>query len=214
MHFHTSETSECGRLPAAAGIEALAAHGYAGVVVTDHYCDSFFDRREEAWPDACAAWLAGYRAARAAAPAGFTVLLGAEIRFFDSPNDYLAYGFGEDFLMEHPRLYQMTPARFSELAKEHGLFFAQAHPFRGYCTRCNPDWVDGIEVYNGKLRHENRNDEALAFAEKNGKTQLSGSDFHKYEDTARGGIYFPVLPADERELTRLLFAGDFKLRCS
>ena len=45
-HFHTSETSVCGKIPAAEGIALCRERGYAAVIVTDHYVQAFFAERE------------------------------------------------------------------------------------------------------------------------------------------------------------------------
>ena len=43
MHFHTSEISVCGRVPAAEGVRAYKEKGYDALVVTDHFHSDYFD---------------------------------------------------------------------------------------------------------------------------------------------------------------------------
>lgn len=81
MHFHTDEVSPCGNVPAAEAAAAYRREGYAGVVVTDHYAAYNFARFPGDWDTKVDAYLAGYRAAKAAGePLGLTVLLGLELR--------------------------------------------------------------------------------------------------------------------------------------
>jgi len=40
-HIHTVETSPCGRIPAAETVDYYAAHGYSGLVITDHLHSEF-----------------------------------------------------------------------------------------------------------------------------------------------------------------------------
>lgn len=205
-HFHTAETSWCGNVPAAEGVRAYREQGYSGIVVTDHYFDGIFDRIDAAsWEDKLDIWLQGWRAAVAAGQKeGIAVFLGMELRFAGHSEDYLVYGVSESFLREHPRLYAMTEAAFSRLAREQGLFFGQAHPFRPGLTRCDPALLDGVEVFNGNLRHNSHDDDALAFARENGLIETSGSDFHEWEDLARGGMASPEPVRDERDWVRRL----------
>ena len=47
MHFHTSEISVCGRVPAAEGVRAYKKKGYDALVVTDHFHSDYFDSLPE-----------------------------------------------------------------------------------------------------------------------------------------------------------------------
>ena len=210
MHFHTAQTSPCGSIPAAEGIAAYAKQGYAGVVVTDHYAAYQFEGRPGSWADKMERWLAGYRAARAAGEAaGVTVLLGMELRLGPGPNEYLVYGVTPEQLLAEPALYRLDPPGMRAAADRYGWFVAQAHPCRPGMTRCPPALLDGVEIYNGNKRHDSHNDEAEAFCRENGLIGLSGSDFHEWEDLARGGLALEEAVFSAAELLRLLRAGRF-----
>jgi len=71
--------------------------------------------------------------------------------------------------------------------------------------------LDGLEVYNGNPRHDSQNNKALSYAEKNNLKMISGSDFHEYEDLARGGIAAEEVPSNMSELCSLLKSENYKL---
>lgn len=181
------------------------------MVITDHYYEGFFSG-PGAWRDMAKRFLSGYHEAYdEASRLDFDVILGCEMRFTDHANDYLVYGITEDFIMEHPMLHRMTPARFKLLAAESGLVIYQAHPYRNGMSRAKPDHIDGVEVHNGNARHDSRNDRAKAFAAKHRLRELSGSDFHRHEDIARGGIVLRERVSDSAAFARAIVVGDFNL---
>lgn len=210
-HFHTPKTSHCGSVPANESVPKYIEAGYDGICVTDHYYREWFYEDRFAgmdWADKVEVWLEGYRSvAKAAEGTNLKVILGVELRFTDHINDHLVYGVDEQFLKDHPEMYNMTVAEFYTFANAHGLFFAQAHPFRVMCKPRDPKCLHGVEVFNGNKRHNSYNDTSNSFAEENGLVKLSGSDFHEWEDLGRGGIYLDKMPADSKELAKMLLAN-------
>jgi len=207
-HLHTAEVSPCARVPAARAVEMYIAARYDGIVVTDHFAPGWVEpETEESHEAFIARYLTGYRTALAAANGRLTVLLGTELRFEGSANDYLVYGVTEKFLLTNPSLCQMRPREFSVLARENGLLFYQAHPFRNGMKVMAPEILDGIEIHNGNPRHDSRNDIATAWAEKFGLPGLSGSDFHQEEDLGRGGFYSDSRIMDNKQLVNALKSG-------
>jgi predicted metal-dependent phosphoesterase TrpH len=189
-HVHTSEVSPCGKVEAAEIVRLYKQEGYSGIVITDHYYDGFFNKSlGENWNNRLELYLKGYRnALEEGLKIGLDVLLGIELRFEGSPNDYLIYGITEKFLLDYPELYKFNPKEFKKLTDKMGLLIYQAHPYRKNCTPASPDLLHGVEVYNGHPRHDSRNDLALKFGKDNNLKSLSGSDFHQRPDLARGGI--------------------------
>lgn len=161
--------------------------GYDVVVITDHFYPGFIEWAKEEGKDLKEEFLSGYRAAKEEGDKlGVKVLYGCELRFECSSNDYLVYGVDEDFFTED-KVY-MTPRTFSEYAKEHGLLFYQAHPFRVGMTITRPEYLFGVEVHNGSPFHNSHNAIAKAWAVENGLHMISGSDTHRDNDYARGGV--------------------------
>ena len=114
VHVHTSEVSKCAHVDAKTVVGTYLENGYSGIVITDHLYASFFEALGDlGWEAKVDSYLQGYRTAKVEGEAlGLHVLLGAELRFPGSSNDYLLYGFDEDFLYTHPRLYEGTLALF------------------------------------------------------------------------------------------------------
>ena len=206
LHCHTKGVSACGTVEPEEGAKLYIEAGYSGVVITNHINnDTFRDfSSSQGWQERVDFYLTGWQRFKAAAGGRLTVLLGAELRFPQNDNDYLVYGVTEGFLRETPGLMGMDVGSFSMLAREKGLLFFQAHPFRNNMTVVNPACLDGIEVYNGHPRHESRNAIALAWAEKYGLLQSSGSDFHDPDGCALGGIETETPIASNEELLAAL----------
>ena len=139
------------------------------------------------------------------------ILMGLEFRFTQNSNDYLVFGFDKEYLLSHRDMLTMGVKNFTKMAREDGLLTIQAHPFRFGMVVTNPDYVDGIEVFNGHPGHNSNNDIAEAWAEKYGKIKTSGTDHHDPEHQPRGGILtdFPI--TSEKQLIEVLRSGNYEL---
>ena len=137
-HLHTVTVSKCAHLEPEVLIRGYKEAGYDGIIVTDHYNRTTFDYLgipTTGPEDKAEAFLAGYRAmAELGEREGIRVFKGAEIRFDESENDYLIYGFADDLLREPEELFRMGIADFSSLARAEGVLVVQAHPYRKKCT--------------------------------------------------------------------------------
>lgn len=220
IHAHTSEVSRCGRVAGAEMVRLYREAGYSGMVITDHVNPwTFQDLGLTGWEAKAQHFLKGYRAAKEAGGADFTVLLGAEFHFYENSNDYLVYGLTEELLCGEldDTILEWGIVRFSEFCRERGLLLIQAHPFRNNMVINPPNLVDGVEVMNGHPRHDSRNFLARAWAERYGLLMTSGSDAHQPEDAARGGILtespiltMEALTAELRRGARLIVPDDMK----
>lgn len=142
-------------------------------------------------------------------------LLGFELNFYNTSNDYLVYGATEEFLRAHGDLMAMTPKQVSKLCRENGLLFIQAHPFRRGMEVVDWNILDGYEVFNGNPRHNSNNDIAEIWAKKHNKSLVvSGSDFHEIDDACAGGVYFKNPIRTNDDLLRELKSGNYRLRKS
>ncbi|MCL2495154.1 MAG: PHP domain-containing protein [Oscillospiraceae bacterium] len=211
MHIHTSEVSPCARCTAAEAVRWCVSKGCGGMVVTDHFNEDASKAKLKQlapWPQRIDHFMSGYNAATEAAPPGFLVLLGMEIRFMgQNNNDYLVCGFDEQFLYDNEGIDRMDIKRFSELSRMSGLLLAQAHPFRWGMCLTKTELLDAFEVYNGNAHHASHNDFAALWARKHGLLPLSGSDYHG-GDTDKGmtpgGIRLREPVRDARELVQAI----------
>ena len=208
LHCHTAPVSRCAETSPEEAARLYIEAGYDGVVVTDHMNRYTFRALPDgmSWEEQVAHFLSGWRRFREAAGEKLTVLLGMELRFDENDNDYLVYGIDEEFLFAYPDLMEMRPVSFSFLARENGLLFYQAHPFRDGMTVVYPELLDGIESYNGHPGHESRNDIASIWARKYDLLQISGSDFHFPDACGCGGIRTEKPIRDNRDLIAALRA--------
>lgn len=209
-HVHTSEVSFCGQLKACEMVRLYKAAGYQGIVITDHYFNGYIDSLpSDNWKDKMDAYLSGYRSAKKAGDEkGLDILLGMELRFDEGPEDYLVYGFDEDFLFNNPYLNKLGLKSFKQLIKGTGILIFQAHPFRLWLKPAPAELLDGVEVYNGNPRHNSGNDKAYAYAAENGLYMLAGSDAHQPQDVGLSGIAVPRRLTDSSCLTSAVTSGD------
>lgn len=217
-HLHTREVSPCAKLEVEAILEAYKKADFSAICVTDHYSTYIWEKKNidiHAPGDKLEAFLEGYYKMKDKASAyDIEIILGAEVRFLESVNEYLIYGFDPELLREPKEILAMGIARFSKLAKEKGIFIAQAHPFRGkgnYCVPVAPMFMEGVEVVNNNPRHLNNNEWTMAFADKYNLIKLAGSDCHEAGDEGTGGILSEVVPKDTFEMAKLLRENKFEL---
>jgi len=214
MHLHTAEVSLCARVPAKEIPRAYAAHGYRCIVVTNHWNEYTLSQFPGSIKQKNEKWLEGYKTVRDEGEKfGIKVLLGMEITLPAGPEDFLIYGMTEEFLREYPRLYSESLATVYKTVDATQMLLIQAHPFRPYLHVANPRYLHGVEVHNGNERHENNNEQALAFAQKHKLLQTSGSDFHLHEDVNRGGIRLPSEIGNSTQLAAFLRKGTHQLYC-
>lgn len=213
-HCHTSETSNCGKAPAADVVRHYKELGYDGIAITDHMHRYTFRKlgsnatREEKTNH----FLAGYREAKKYEDENFSVILGMEIRCTENDNDYLVYGFDEDFVDAQYLSEFSSLEEIRKMVDDNNLILYQAHPFREGMVIVEPRLLDGTEVYNGHGGHDSRNEIAWAWAEKYNLPKLSGSDFHGETLMETGGIYLPERVTDSRRFCQLLKEGKYELK--
>ena len=209
LHSHTSEVSGCANISAVESIRLHTDAGYSGLVITNHFVQ-YGENREET-KEKVKRFIDGYYLAKNAAK-DITVLFGMELRYFNSINDYLVFGMTPDLLNDNPDILHMDQPTFFNFAEENQLLIIQAHPFRSPCTPSDPAYIHGVEIYNGNPRHNSRNELAVEFCKQHSLIPTSGSDFHELEDIGIGGIITKEPIKDEKDLTRILLSGNYKMK--
>ena len=212
-HMHVSEVSRCAHLDAKEMARRYAEAGFSTLFITDHITSKYFARYGDIpWEDKVARHFAGYRAlSGAAAEYGITVLPSVELQLDESTNHYLLYGkVGK--LFERRDVFTLTAKELHEYAKACGVFVVQAHPLRDGRNVPMPLCVDALEAYNPNPRHDNREDDALAIARAFGLPVTSGSDAHRPEDVAKGGVESDVKIESAEDYVRLMTQGKLRFR--
>ena len=213
LHAHTSEVSPCGHVTAPEVAERFIAEGYSSLVITNHYCDYVIDTLKGSWQEKMDYYVYPYHLMKEYAGDRLNVILGCELRFEGSINDYLIYGITEEFLRANPDLHKMSLRTFADLAHESGMLVVQAHPFRNGITIVNPALLDGMETFNGTPSYDGRNRVADAWAQQYGLIRTSGSDFHNPDQRGYGGILTSAAIRTGEELVSVLKSGNYTLHC-
>lgn len=209
LHCHTRSVSCCARISPAELAERYIAHGYTTVVLTEHINHATFAAAQypggEDWQQRIDYFMGGYNALKQAAGGRLHVLLGLELCFDPPPNtDYLIYGCEEEHVRALTDLLFDDLHTVAERVHKAGLFFAQAHPFRNGIKVTDPALLDGIEVYNGNLCIDSRNDFARMWADRFDLIPLSGTDTHHADRPINGGIVTDTPITTNEELLKVL----------
>ncbi len=215
LHTHTRENDIVVTKDAPEIVRMYHDIGFEGMVITNH----FFDLSLEWYKDVLGGasheaiidyYLRGYKNAKKEGDSlGMVILMGLELRFDGTINDYLVYGVDESFLYDSPLLNQMDLKSFLSILPDTAIVY-QAHPFRDGMNITNPKKLFGVEVYNGGTSHD-RNDIADIWADKFHLHKISGSDYHRPEHLGRGGVDFINRVGSIGELVEELSADRYTL---
>lgn len=213
LHCHSKSVSECARVSNEEIIKKYTDAGYTTLVLANHFNfgTQRFHKCEESYSDFLTVYIKGYEDLKKDAQGKLNVLLGMELRFKENINDYLVFGITEELLRNNEPLYDMNPESFSRFAHENGLLFIQAHPFRNSMTVIRPQLLDGVEVFNGHMGHDSRNEIAEAWADKFNLIKTSGTDFHYEHVPANAGILTENEIVDMDALVKVLKDGNYTL---
>lgn len=209
LHCHSRDVSACSNESVEGIVEKYLAAGYSTVCLTNHFSPSANDAT--AWKEKVERLFWGYEKLKDAAAGWLRIVMGMEIRFCQNANDYLAFGFDRQYLLDRPDILKMDIGSYIKMARADGLLTIQAHPFRFGMTTVSPDRVDGVEVFNGHRGHNSNNDIALHWAEKYGLIQTSGTDHHDKNHIPDGGIITERPIGTAEELIAVLRSGKYEL---
>ena len=212
LHCHSSDVSQCARVDAQIITEKFVQAGYSTLVLTNHFNASTYRHLGcSSWDEWIEKYVQAYENLRDLTKGRLNILLGAEFRFKENINDYLVFGLTKEFLKKHEYVYDLNIWDFHKLARENGLLVIQAHPFRDGMTITHPDALDGVEVWNGHMGHNSRNDIAELWADKYGLIKTSGTDFHYADVPANSGILTDFEITDMAQLISTLKSGKYEL---
>ncbi len=215
LHCHTATGSGCGKIPPEEIAWLYKEAGYYGVVITDHfYVKLHHAGDKDEYRFKVDKLLTGFRRAKKNAPKGFPVLLGAEIGLGveDDKNHYLIYGVNEEFLYNNIEIAEMSLAEIRVFLHENNMLIYQAHPFRDRYTPADPKLLDGAEAFNDPRLNGDYNVLADNWTKANNVQQISGSDCHRYDSIASGGVCFPTPIDTNDKLVSALVKGGFRIK--
>ena len=211
LHVHTAELSPCGQVEIEKMMKMYKKEDYQGVVLTDHFRTRFFEDFNS-WENGIDNLLSVFeRAQQRGNKYNLDVILGLEACFEENNGDFLIFGVDEKFLKKYKNFIDGSLQEFSKIIDNKNILIFEAHPFRNKKDSAQPDFLDGLEVYNGNPRHDSRNSLAYVKAENNDLMMVSGSDFHQPEDLGKGGIILPQKISNSKQLVKQLKKGEFNL---
>lgn len=207
LHAHSNPASGCSDLPPAELVERCKNAGASGLVLANHAVWWMKNDPKEEW---CARYLKDFRDTKAAGEKlGLAVILGFEIHFMDSDNDYLVFGFEEDFI---PTIYDWmdkNAKEFYDTFRGEEMLMIQAHPNRDRMIEVGRDTVDGYEVFNLHPGHNSRVALTARLHAQNGGVITGGTDFHHRKHEGCLFTCFAECPQSGKDLVRLLRSGDY-----
>lgn len=209
LHAHSGSVSNCADVHESVIVERYIKAGYTTLVLTNHlsrftYKNKSYDLSDLPWDSKIDFYMNGYHLMKQAAGDRINILLGVELRSNRDENDYLIHGVSEQFLRSYPEIMDDKLTNVIEAVHKEGGLFYQAHPFRNGMRVTKPELLDGIEVYNGHIGQQSRNDIAYMWAEKFGLRKLSGSDYHHDDHVIGAGIETDVPITSETQLVEIL----------
>lgn len=222
LHCHTAGRSPCACVQPERIAELYRQAGFDGLMVTDHFISYLFEDYYPEGSEECKVdfWLDGYRRVKAAGEKlGLCVMLGMELNLapYNEPGigypvcEFLCCGLTEDFILAHPRLYELRQEECFELLDGNGILMYQAHPFRGRSRPGSPLFLHGAEVFNANVRHQSHNALAECWVKEFGLIPLAGDDFHQEGDQGRAWIETQRKVASAPELAEEIRAGRYEI---
>ena len=175
LHAHCFPSSPCGDFSAEEVVNFYKESGVTSLVLTNHLTPELTEGDAK---ECAERYLADYKAAKKAAGNDINIILGVEIRFEETKNDYLIYGVCEEDLESIIVSVREGLEHFYKKVKSDKAIIIQAHPFRKNMTLAPIEFIDGIESINMHPNHHAKPSIAFKYAKENNLIVSGGSDFH------------------------------------
>ncbi len=192
-HSHTLETSKCSKITGVELVHFYKSHGFRGVCITDHFLNGNTTvPKDLSWAERIDQVCLGYENAyKEGKRIGIDVFFAWEYSYRGT--DFLTYGLGKEWLLDHPNLLSLSVNEYCDLVREEGGFIVHAHPFREAdyieLIRLYPRKVDAVEVVNIS-RTDFTNKLADQYADNYNLLKSAGSDIHKDSLDTLCGLQF------------------------
>lgn len=180
-HLHTSPVSRCARASAEESLIFYKEKGYDGVFITNHFIDGNINiDRSVFYEEKINFYFSDYEnAVPLGKKIGIKVFCGIEMS--NHGTDFLVYGIGKNWFLEHPEIEKMRMSEKLSLLRDNGAFIIQAHPLREAAyidhIRLYPRHIEGVEVINAN-RTDFENKMAELYADSYNLLKVAGSDNH------------------------------------
>lgn len=209
LHAHTAPATDSAKVSPEWLIRRYKELGYDAIVLTNKisYERVQYRGRNRTFEK----FVADFEAAKAIGDdIGIKVLMGMEVTVAESERDFLVYGV--DLSTVNTALDNINGTMENLHSKIAGdsTVILQAHPFRDGETRADLKDIDGVEVFNMRLKKNSRVGTAAKYAyENNANIIVCGSDAHSDEDHGTVTMLSKILPEDSYELARLVRSNDY-----
>ncbi len=209
LHAHTKPASPCSDMTPKRLVKAYKELDFDGVVITNHFID--FLLKSDNPNKVSDTYLKDYYETKNAAEKhNLKVYLGMEVRFPENHNDYLVYGVDESDIKEVFSYIHSDFITFYKGFKNDKNVILQAHPFRDGMVLQDPQYLDGIEVFNIHPNHNGRVALANRYANEHPHfIKTCGTDFHHEGHQGLGATLIKTLPEDSFGLAQILKSKDY-----
>ncbi len=208
LHTHTSPSSYCSEISPEEAVKVYAQLGYTSIVISNHFNSGMplYGDKEKS----VSAYIDDYkRALNCADMYGINVILGCEIKFNESLNDYLLFGINEDLLYDAYDYFDKGVETFSKWFRCEDRLLIQAHPFRNGMTEVAPELLDGIETFNFHLNHNSRCSVAAQYAKEHDMIVTCGTDYHHPGHEGQISLLTKTPITNSTEIVEILKSRDY-----
>ncbi len=208
LHAHTSPCSYCSEISPEDAVKNYAELGYTSVVISNHFNSGmrYYGDKDKS----IEAYIDDYkRALKCAEEYNINVILGCEIKFDESLNDYLLFGIEEDLLYGAYDYFEKDIEEFSKWFRREDRLLIQAHPFRNGMTQVSPELLDGIEAFNFHPNHNSRCSVAAQYAHEHNMIVTCGTDFHHPGHQGQIALLTKEPVVDSLQLAKVLKSRDY-----
>ena len=208
FHCHSSGPSICADVQNEKLVLDYANAGYDAIVLVNHINWSFNNYPGQTYSEKVDYYFSAFDKIRELAKEkGIKVFFGSEVVALTDDGvhqEFILLGFDKEFLYSHNLVNRYNQKQLFELAKEHGLFMYQTHPFRVGEKLGDPRYMHGAEAFNAHYHHDNNNEKAKAFCVENNLKMVSGNDYHHADQPRIGGGFVPDDIENEKQLANYL----------
>ena len=210
LHCHTTGPSVCADVTDEQLVLEHFNAGYGAIVITNHINGTFNNYPAPDYKGKVDYFFSSIdRIKEIANKKGIKVFYGAEIVANTDDGihqEFILIGFDKEFLYNNNLVRTYNQKELFELAEKNGLFMFQTHPFRVGEKTGDPKYMHGAESFNCHYHHDNNNEKAKDFCQKNNLVMLSGNDYHHSGQPLIAGIYLPEEIENEKQLAQYLLS--------